>query len=394
MGQPGQGALPGCGAASSRETLTRIAAGSAPAPNDRMEPSMQPTITLPGFSRRSALGLFAGLLAAGRISPAMAAAVEKSVRLVPPGGLYEVVVSSTTGLVHVAAAGQRGGGGAAILGLDPQTLEVKSRIALEDPAFGLAVNDPTGTLYTTNTRTGSVSAIDLKSGQVTKHFAHGEKAHVRQLVVDEEANRIYVSVVGVRGAESSVWVIDGAKGEIAQVISAGLGEGMTGLTLDRAGNRLFATRMQANDVIEIDLGSGTVKRSFASGGETPINAAYDAAGKRLFVTNQKSNTLTVIDAASGQLVKSIETGEGALGVTLHPTNGTILVANRRAGTVSIVDGSKLELQASLATGSHPNTIAVDRRTGAAYVTNKARSAGRGQPPIDDPNGDTVSMIRF
>lgn len=354
---------------------------------------MHPT-NLPALSRRHAFGLMAGLLCASRVSPAMAAAtVGKSVRLVPPGGLYELVVSTTTGLLHVAAAGPRGATEASILGLDPQSLEVKSTLTLAEPAFGLAVNDRTGTLYTTNTRSGSVSAIDLKAGRVLTKIAHGEKAHVRQVLVDEEANRIYVSVPGFQGAQSQIWVIDGAKNEM-HVISEGLGEGMSGMTLDRAGNRLFAARLQTNDIIEVDLASRTVKRTFPSGGEGPINAAYDTAGKRVFVTNQKSGTLAVLDAGTGALVKSLETGAGALGVTLHPTNGTVLVANRGAGTVSVVDGAKLEVQASLATGSHPNTIAVDRSSGLAYVTNKARSAGRGQPPVDDPNGDTVSLIRF
>jgi YVTN family beta-propeller protein len=355
---------------------------------------MNPTMTLPALSRRHALGLFAGLLCATRISPAMAAAVEKSVRLVPPGGLYELVVSTTTGLLHVAAAGQRGATEGTILGLDPQTLEVKSTLTLPEPAFGLAVNDRTGTLYTTNTRSGSVFAIDLKSGRVLTKMAHGEKAHVRQVLVDEEANRVYVSIVGVRGAAGAIWVIDGAKNEIAHVITEGLDGGVAGLALDRAGNRIFATRLATNDVVEVDLATRTVKRAFPAGGEGSINIAFDAAGKRLFVTNQKSGTLTVLEAEGGKLLKSIQTGEGALGVTLHPTNGTVLVANRGAGTVSVVDGAKLEVQASLATGSRPNTIAVDRRTGAAYVTNKARTAGRDQPPVDDQNGDTVSVIRF
>ena len=355
---------------------------------------MHPTM-LPALSRRHAFGLVAGLLCASRVSPAMAAAtVGKSVRLVPPGGLYELVVSTTTGLLHVAAAGPRGATEASILGLDPQSLEVKSTLSLPEPAFGLAVNDRTGTLYTTNTRSGSVSAIDLKAGRVLTKIAHGEKAHVRQVLVDEEANRVYVSVPGFQGVQSQIWVIDGAKNEMLHVISDGLGEAMSGMTLDRAGNRLFAARLQTNEVIEVDLATRTVKRAFPSGGEGPINAAYDAAGKRLFVTNQKSGTLAVLDAGSGALVKSVETGAGALGVTLHPTNGTVLVANRGAGTVSVLDGAKLEVQASLATGSHPNTIAVDPRSGLAYVTNKARSAGRGQPPVDDPNGDTVSLIRF
>jgi YVTN family beta-propeller protein len=346
------------------------------------------------LSRRHGLGLAATLAFAGWLRPALAAAaVQHKVKLAP-GGLYELVASRTTGLLHVAAAGSRGGNEAVILALDPRTLDVKGRLALPQPAFGLAVNDSTGTLYTTNTRSGSVSAIDLRTGRTVATIVHGEDAHVRQVLVDEEANKAYVSVYGYRDKPSAIWVIDGVRNEVAAVFDKGLDEGLTGLALDRTGNRAFATRLKTNDVLEVDLADGAVKRSFASGGEGPVNAAYDAAGNRLFVANQKSGTLTVLDAESGTVVKSIATGAGALGVTLHPGNGTILVANRGAGTVSIVDGTTLVVRNSLATGSHPNTVAVDPATGIAYVTNKARSAGRGQPPVDDPDGDTVCMIRF
>jgi YVTN family beta-propeller protein len=344
-----------------------------------------------GLSRRQAMGLFAGLLVAAKVSPALAApAVEKSAKIA--AGLYELVVSSTTGLVHVASTGQRGGNDAAILGLDPQTLAVRATIKPDEPAFGLAVNDHTGMLYTTNTRSGSVSMIDLKTGLVAAKLAKGERAHVRQVVVDEEGNRAFVSVPGFRGATSAIWIIDGATQQITQVIEEGLGEGVSALALDRAGNRLFAASFTGNEVLEIDLATRAVKRRFPSGGEAAINIAFNPANNRIFVAHQKSGTLVALDANAGTVIKSTATGEGALGVTLA-ANGTVYVANRGAGTVSLVNGGTMELLASLPTGSHPNTVAVDRRSGLAYVTNKASSGGRDAPPVDDPNGDTISIIR-
>lgn len=357
---------------------------------------MNPFPIRQGLSRRQALGLFAGLLAVTKAGPALAQGTTPAVALSAKvgTGLYEIVFSRTTGLVHVAAAGTRGNSGnAGILALDPKTLAVRGTIDLsEEPAFGLGLNDRTGILYTTNTRSGSVSAIDIKTGKTLAKMAKGEKAHVRQVVVDEEKNRAFVSVPGFRGAPSAIWVIDGAKQEIVQVIEEGLGEGVSALTLDAAGNRLFGASLATNEVVEIGLADGKVVRRFPAGGESSINIAFQPQGNRLFVTNQKSGTLTVLDAASGNLVKSIETGAGALGVTLAP-NGTVYVTNRGAGTVSLIDGAKLEVIASLATGTHPNTVAIDRGTGTAYVSNKARSAPRGQPPVEDPNGDTVSIIR-
>lgn len=352
----------------------------------------------PRLSRRHALALFAGAFCATRLTAARAqaqgqAAVEQNARFA--AGLYEIVFSASQNRLYAAAAGVRGADDARLFAVDPGTLKAKSFLELGDePAFGLGLNDRRHRLYTTNTRSGSVSVIDTQSGKLLGKLAEGEKAHVRQVVVDDEKDVVYVSVFGARGAPSQVWVIDGATQKIAHVLQDGLEGGITGLALDRAGNRLFATALQSNEIVEIDLGSRAVKRRFASGGEGAVNVAYDPAGRRLFVTNQKSGTLTVLDAGSGALVKSIETGAGALSLALNPPRGLVLVANRQAGTVSLVDAASLTVRDSLVTGTHPQTIAVDPTGGRAWVTNKARSAPRGQPPVEDPQGDTVSLIRL
>ncbi|ONG44695.1 hypothetical protein BKE38_27505, partial [Pseudoroseomonas deserti] len=348
----------------------------------------------PKLSRRGALALLgaAGLGIAFR--PALAAAaVEKTVKLAP-GGLYELAVSGATGLVHVAAAGPRGGKEAKILGLDPRTLEVKATIELgEEAAFGLAANDRSGLLYATGTRAGTLLAIDPRAGAVKARITEGEGAHLRQVIVDEAKDRAFVSAFGARDKPSAIWVVDTAAGKVSAVITEGLEGGITGLAYDAAGDRLFATALTSSEVVEVSLARRAGIRRFASGGEGAVNVAVQPGSNRLFVTNQKSGQLTVLDSASGQVVKALETGAGALGVTLSPDGSLAYVANRGAGTVSVVDAKGLELKENLATGTHPNTVAVDRRSGLAYVTNKARSAPRGQPPVEDPNGDTVSIIR-
>lgn len=334
----------------------------------------------------AALSLLAGTSGA-QAEPAIA----RSAKIAP--SLYEIVVSPSLSRVYVASAGRRGEKDAAILALDPASLEVKETIDVsEAPAFGLGLNERTKTLYASNTRSGSVSAIDLASGKIVAQISHGERAHVRQVVVDEESNRTFVSVPGMRGKASEIWVIDGQTNKMGDVI-ADLAGGLTGLAHDRAGNRLFASLMTENKVVEIDLSTKKVTRTFPSGGENAINLAYDPEARRLFVTHQRSGDLAVIDAATGEVTKTIKTGDGALGVTFDAPRNLIFVANRKAGTVSVIDGKTLEKKADLATGTHPNTIAINAATGQAYVSNKAASAGRGKPPIDDANGDTVTLIQ-
>lgn len=358
---------------------------------------------------------FFALLGAGasfmalRPGPASAApTVDRSAKVA--AGLYELTVSSTSGLVHVAAVGRRGENAAKIIGLDPRTLETRSTIELgADAAFGMAANDRRGLLLATGTRTGAFKIIDVRSGTVRAKLSEGEASHLRHIAVDEARDRAFATSFGARDRPSAIWVVDTAGDRIATVITEGLEGGIMGIAYDPAGDRLFATALTTNEVVEVSLSRNAGIRRFASGGEGSINMAFDPASGRLFCANQRSGTLTVLDAAAGQVLKSVETGAGALGVTLSADGGLCYVANRGAGTVSLVDTRSLTIVANLATGTHPNSVAVDRHTGVAYVSNKARMPPRGPRPaagqapaaappapvaVDDPNGDTVSIIRL
>jgi YVTN family beta-propeller protein len=350
----------------------------------------------PAVSRRRLLALLGAGAALAAMRPAAVSAapgVEKTARIA--AGLYELVVSSTSGLVHVAAAGARGENGAKIIGLDSRTLETSSVFELaEDTAFGLAVNDRRGLLLATGTRAGAFKIIDIRTGTLRARLTQDESSHLRQVVADEASDRAFATSFGARDRPSAIWVVDTAADRIATVITEGLQGGITGLAHDPAGERLFATALTSNEIVEVSLTRKAGIRRFPSGGEGPINVAYDPASGRLFCANQKSGVLAVLNAASGEVVKVLETGAGALGVTLSADRAIAYVANRGAGTVSIVDTRALTVRASLATGTHPNTVAVDRRSGLAYVSNKARGGPRGQTPPPDPNGDTVSIIRL
>ncbi len=98
-----------------------------------------------------------------------------------------------------------------------------------EPAFGLGLNEKTQMLYTSNTRSGSVSAIDLKAGKVvaTIKSEADPKAHTFRVLADEANNKVYVSLASKDG---KIWIIDGKTNTIAHTI--------TGLvTPDRPGAR-------------------------------------------------------------------------------------------------------------------------------------------------------------
>lgn len=352
--------------------------------------------------------------------------VERSIPVAP--GVYELVFNPQNDDVYVAAAGSRSQNQATVVQIDGATLQVVNRIDVTAaPLFGLGLNARTQTIYGTSTRLGRVSAVRLSDGRVTT-FGEGRNAHVREAVVDEASDTVYVSVVGggspgrraaapaqgaaasgtaapapagdgdESGSASAVWVIDGAANTVRRVITLPDVAGLTGIQIDPRNNRLFGTAMSSNEIVVVDLTSGEVARRFASGGQRPVNLVYDAQGDRLFVANQGDGVLTVLNTGTGAVLATVATGAGALSVAHNPAVSQVYVANRGAGTVTVVDSRSYAVLANLQTGAAPQSIAIDRETNRVFVTNKTRGrrpapgADAPAPQADDPNGDTLTVI--
>lgn len=336
-------------------------------------------------------GFIAIALSSVGIQNTMGQSVSKSVR--PGKGLYEIVFSEKSNAVYVAGVGDRGDNNARIFKLNPQTLKVEDSIDVsEAPAYGLGLNEKSQTLYTSNTRSNSVHAIDLKTGKIVATIRNGnEKSHTREIIADEQANTIYVSDVG-----AGIWVIDGKNNTFSTLIG-NAGKSLAGMALDEKNKVLYMTDIKSDKIVVYDLKRKIVTDSFPSGGKGSINLVRDAKTKRLFVANQGSGELTVLEESTGKVLKVIPTGKGALGVNFNPAKNLVYVANRQEGTLTIVNAATYETVASLHTGTHPNTVAVSKN-GNAFVSNKARSGPRPkpgetpQPQPEDTNGDTVTLV--
>lgn len=329
------------------------------------------------------------LLAGLATLPVLQASAQQVDKSAPAGrGVYEAVLSSQDGFLYVTGAGSRTNPGGALYKINPADLSIMDSIRLtENPPYGIGINNKTQVVYTTNTRTNSVSAVDLKSGKLLATFNHGgEKSHTREVLVDEDNNVVYVSDVG---DPSCIWVIDGNTHTFSHLIE-NTGKTTTGMAFVNGTDKIYVTNMGENAIAVINTKTKAIEKTFPSGGESPINIVSD--GKRLFVTNQKSGTLTVLDT-DGKLLKTIETGAGAIGVAYDPVKNRIYSANRRTGTTTVIDADSYQVLADLETGSHPNHVKIDAQ-GTAYVINKAKG-GRpveGQPVVVDTNGDTVTKI--
>ncbi len=330
------------------------------------------------LSKVAAFALFGSFLSLN----VQAQSVKKTVKV--GKGIYEIVYSEKNNAIYVASVGTK-----SIYKLDANTLKITDSIAVTDaPAFGLGLNDKTQTLYTTNTRANSVSAIDLKTGKILNTIqAPGGKAHTREVWVDEEQNKIYITDVG---AGSKIWVIDGKTNQLDHLIE-NTGKTTTGIALDKKAQKIYITNMGSNHVGIVDIKSRKLIDSIPAGGESPTNLIFDPATDRLFIANQKTADMSVVDLKTKKVITTVKTGAGALGINFDAQKNKIYVANRQSGTVTVIDSKTYQVIADLKTGTYPNTVALNKKTGNAYVTNKAITK-RDDPSFVDENGDTVSLI--
>ncbi|WP_445619432.1 YncE family protein [Kushneria sp. Sum13] len=318
--------------------------------------------------------------------------IAKNVQL--GGSLYELVFDSNTRQVLVADAGGRDKNAQSYLyRLDAATLDVVERIALTQQIHGLALDQQRDVLYMVNTRGGTLTAMDAKSGKTIKTLTlvsdadrEGDQRppQPRLAAVDENSNLIYVTGVADEGV---VWVVNGDDMTLANTFK-NVGSRPAGLALDTGHHRLYVTLLGENRVAAIDTDSGEVVKTFDLNVEGAINVVFDQRHQHLLVTGQKSGELEVLDADTGKSLHRVSTGEGALDIGLDDDAGRIYVTNRGAGTVSVLDAKSLETIKTLETGPHPNSIAIDPDSHDVFVTNRAS-----REAADDPRGNSVTLIQ-
>ena len=378
-------------------------------------------------AKRPARTLFTLTLLAAAISSASSAMaapeVARSVKV--DESVYEIVFGPKTQAVYVAVTGERvleaenkgeskeNKVTAGIVVLDANTLEQVNKIATGKlTPFGLAINNQSQKLYAVDTTKGQVGVYAVDSGKEVAviESTGNESKHLRQAVVDEKNNKIYVSAVGGMsrddqpGPKSAIWVIDGTTDKLESVILDPVTTA-AGLALDADKQRLYVSDLSRNQVAEVDLKSQQVLRTFASVAPAErapaeksdtINLEIDTKNGILYAINQKSGGVAMIELKSGKILNTIKTGSGALNAGLNPHTGDLYVANRGDGTVTVIDGKTHFVTAHLATGTHPQTIAIDPKTGQVYVSNKAKGKGRNAakdaPTPIEAGGNTVSLI--
>lgn len=314
-------------------------------------------------------------------------------------GLYQVAYSPKSDALFVTSAvGRPPVRQSALVKVDPETLETVAQVtpepapAREDGSeggvfavYGVAVDDANGTVWVTNTRQDTVAVYRQDDLSLVRQFEPGAVSHPRDVVIDEDRGRAYVStsmgpeilVFDTRTLErlDPIMVPSNVRGEEF---------GTMALDLDAKTGALVTASLNTPEAAVIDLNSGAVKVFQIKGAQGTAGAAYDAQDGLLFVTAQKTDNLLILKADTGEVLHDVAVGAGPLNVTFDPVSRHAFVANRGSGTITVVD-TQGKIVANLDAGSFPNQLRADGK-GNVYAVNKSRGE-------NDEAGDRVWRIR-
>lgn len=311
----------------------------------------------------------------------------------PAKGLYQSAYSAKNNALFVTStAGRPPIKDSQLVRLNPQTLAVEASI---QPAqvdersgvyavYGVGVDDRNETVWVTNTRQNTVAVYNQKDLSLVKQLPPGLVPSGRDVVVDSDAGKVYVSSTGT----GSIYVLDVNKQELLAEIAIkskvprGAFKSMS-LAFDAKNKKLYTVSLTSPEVASINTSTGEVEAVYNLPGLLGgSGVAVDAQGKRLFVVGSQSDSLWILNAENGQVLHHVAVGAGPLNVAYNAQDGLAYVANRGSGTVAAVS-KEGKMVANLSIGPNVNHISIDQK-GHVFITNKAQG--------EDPRSDQVTRL--
>lgn len=315
-----------------------------------------------------------------------------------------------------------------VLRLNPQTLETQATISIDVKGFGVALDDENNRLYLTEGFNGSVGIVDTatnrslgsiklqdevniesawrKAGMAgerldfmlseLKRFkiSEGYLYKVREARFDAQTGRLFLPGLGY-GVDSVLYVVNTRTGKLEKTLP-GFGFYAVGIALDEKGRRVFVSNMQGQ-LMTVNADTLEIAGKHEIQADQLLNLVYDRKNDRILGVDQgidrdkyrnyhlketytrrsSGHRLFALNAQDGKLLASIETKEVPISLLLDEDSERIYVTNRGgirvekgAGSLSVFESKTLAHLQTLPLLPHPNSLALDSKAHALFVTVK------------------------
>ena len=242
---------------------------------------------------------------------------------------------------------------------------------------GIAIARDIGRGFISCTDPGSVVIFDLKTLAVIERVEVGADPNV--ILYDRKTQRVFTADRGSK----RVTALDAKTGRIVGTVE-NLGGRTEHAVLDDDGH-LFLNMQDRHTMLKIDAAGLKVLETWPMAPcEQPSSMDIDRAHKRVFV-GCRSGVMTVVDTTNGRIVTTQPIGRGVDAAEFDPDRALVYFSTGGDGAMWVFHEDtpdKYTLVETVKTQTGARTMAIDRKTGRAYL-----SVGEfGPPPATAPGG--------
>jgi DNA-binding beta-propeller fold protein YncE len=267
---------------------------------------------------------------------------------------------------------------AAISGLAVSTTPtgpLRWTVALDGVPQSIVVDAQTHHAFITTMPIGvggaSMNVLDTDTGAILHRLTIGGNESPPP-VVDERAGRVVVAASGhVHGGAAIVRVLDVRSGGPVRAVTVGLSP--QGVAVDEQTGRAFVTSKGvagAGLVGVLDTRTGRLLRTVNVGMEPHDQILIDTRRKRVFVPvySQTGNGhVSVLDARTGRLLYTFAAGKTPVWMAMDARTGRAFVLDGSSTGLHVLDTRNGRLLRTVLAGLHPGIPVADDQTGRAFV---------------------------
>ena len=276
-------------------------------------------------------------------------------------GQYQVAYSKATNKIWMVGVGARGDLASTIARVNADTLQIEEVAALPFEldkngefgyvsAYGITVDDVSGTVWVTNTTDNSLSVFDQNTmEQIWTNHGIAESdpnwiEHPRSVLVDHNSGKVFVT------GRYYVSAIDMKTFEVTKLQLEGAPNGGTryvGMNMTVDGDKLYVPERTGGKVFVINTHTFKTEQVIQTRAEDstvevrPSDVTIDHSENEIYVSSQGVNGvnsgISVYDLTTGEFKKFVKFGTQALSMENDEARDLVYVTDFGTGKIAIFD---------------------------------------------------------
>ena len=229
-----------------------------------------------------------------------------------------------------------------------------------EPGLSRAITDRSGrTVLIANSDTGTISAIDTRTREVSDEYLIGGEPQ------DGTAVPGTSTVYWTDASSNELVAMDSITGTVTDRVTVGQEPRSAAASPD--GSRVFVANYASGTVSVVDTTTNRVRDTIPIGGSpramTPVGA------DSLYVTNIATNTVSVLNTTTGKVVDVIPVGRDPRAITALPDGSAVYSVSSTDDRAWIIDTQTRTVTRKVRTGQEPAGAAALPDGTAVYIAN-------------------------